>query len=1019
MALSQADFYAYSRATGAPVPQDPEEQARMAPDVLNFRRNQLRAPRQEEDQDFNLTNALGVGALTAGAIAGGFGLRNRLAGRGRVAVVEAPSVTEVSPETTIRAQEATKTGDFGAVGKLVRSSAPAPSKPVPSPRAYLEETGALAELTPESVASSPIRVNQPGNFADLTSIQENLLDQAASARNEAVDSGFQQYERRDVEERQRNVLDKPMPDTVPQEEASSESLRKLARDYEAGEDFVQNFRNNLAEAYEASALTAPVSAKSLYIESDELPANLARRQADKTYTTKGGQQRTRPARPLLNYQYTWEQAGIPEFERTARLNAYAATNREEFLDVNQINARNLGPLGLGRYLGVKDPQYNERGHLINGEFLHKEGDVLLGGLKSTVVEPEGGTSIGKVYDPVAKEMGAKPGSVTTYSSRIAGAPGYGDPANEAILTFRQDWDQMIREGEPLQPRYAVVEVGPEYLDMPIDFHQVSANQPFTAVPGGATLRSRLPAATIANLEAGNKTLVELPYQTRKEIAKSRMLLANTPMEGQQARALYNSFQATGKRLVPLWQQNVEPTLAIEPQRGRAASARTLIGDMDDIDESIQDFQTLIQEDFEAGYRGPANLTTGRRAGTTTADIPSQAKTAPVYNLTYDLDALRNKKGGLNQFPTTSIKHPTGYRVPLQNVTDLNVEGIEPLEMTSLTQQADFITTQPFSVIEQRKETLPKRLASQQGPLEVLPSGKIKRLNVPRQDLLLRQTVQGPLQVLPSKAVGGKLSDLRAAGPNELPRQQIQDLIAQTESALAQQLGERPTTGELAGALNMNLAKHPNEGGLGLILPGLADKNVQYELLQQLRGYSGEQAQYGGVLGSTSFTGQTFPQKGTQKQRPTEGTRTVGLSYSEPYYSEGLDKYGNPEDFSYELQRGRTLSQPLVNREFAASEAARAGKTPEQIAQELITVSQQRPSDTPARPPASAMYPRAPRTSSDPTDVYKSPLYSQSQRASVESPGVIETFKTNVQDVSNAMGQLMARAGRRAGKRRNR
>jgi hypothetical protein len=1016
MALSQADFYAYSRATGAPVPQDPEEQARMAPDVLNFRRNQLKAPRQEEDQDFNLTDALGIGALAAGAAAGAYGLRKGLANR---AASTPPKVTVVEPEVSARAQNAAKADDFGAVGTVVRSSTPAPSKPVPSPRDYLENTGALAERPSKPVATSPVRANQPGNFVDLTSIQENLLNQAASARNEAVDSGFQQYEARDVEERQRNVLDTPMPDTVPQEEASGESLRRLARDYEAGEDFVQNFRNNLAEAYEASALTAPVSAKSLYIESDELPANLARRQADKTYTTKGGQQRTRPARPLLNYQYTWEQAGIPEFERTARLNAYAATNREEFLDVNQINSRNLGPLGLGRYLGVKDPQYNEQGHLINGEFLHKEGDVLLGGLKSTVTEPEGGTSVGKVYDPVAQEMGVKPGSTTTYSSRIAGAPGYGDPANEAILTFRQDWDQMIREGEPLQPRYAVVEIGPEQLDMPIDFHQVAANQAFTAVPGGATLRSRLPAATIANLEAGNKTLVELPYQTRKEIAKSQMLLANTPMEGQQARALYNSFQATGKRLVPLWQQNVEPTLAIEPQRGRAASARSLIGNMDDIDESIQDFQTLIQEDFEAGYHGPGNISTGRRAGTTTADIPSQAKTSALYNLTYDLEALRNKEGGLNQFPTTSIKHPAGYRVPLQNVTDLNIEGVEPLGMTSLTQQADYITTQPFSVIEQRKETLPKRLASQQGPLEVLPSGKIKQLNVPRQNLLLRQTVQGPLQVLPSRAVGGKLSDLRAAGPNELPRQQIQDIIGQTESALIQQLGERPTTGELAGALNMNLAKHPNEGGLGLILPGLADKNVQYELLQQLRGYSGEQAQYGGVLGSTSFTGQAFPQKGSQKQRPTEGTRTVGLSYSEPYYSEGLDKYGNPEDFSYELQRGRTPSQPLVNREFAASEAARAGRTPEQIAQELIIASQKRPSDTPARPPASAMYPRAPRTSSDLTDVYKSPLYAQSQRASVESPGIIETFKTNVQDLSNAMGQLMAQAGRRAGKRRNR
>ena len=989
MSVSPADFYAYSRATGVQIPDDPYERAELVPEVRAFRQNQLRAPQQEQSKGPDpLSVGLGVGLALAGGLAGGLGIRKLLRGPAKSATAGVRQV-DLGDVSTIRR----------AASEYTPTPSVAPTVATPkveaqdfTPRSYLEKTGAVAPVE------------------DLTSVQQQDLPQVIDQKVNAVESAEDQVTGRVLKTRQLDTdfvkfsqqAENVSAEAVAQAE-KNESLRKLARDYEAGEDFVQNFRDNLAEAYAASELTAPVSAKSLYIESDELPTNLARRQADKVYTTKGGQQKTRPARPLSNYQYTWEQAGIPEFERTARLNAYAATNREEFLDINQVNARNLGPLGLGRYLGVKDPQYNEKGHLINGEFLHKEGDVLLGGLKSTVVEPEGGTSVGKVYDPVAQEMGAKPGSVTTYSSRIAGAPAYGDPANEAIHSFRQDWDQMIREGEPLQPRYAVVEIGPEHLDMPIDFHQVAANQAFTAVPGGATLRSRLPAVTIATLEAGNNTLVELPYQTRKEIAKSRMLLANTPMEGQQARALYNSFQTTGKRLAPLWQQNVEPTLAIEPQRGRAASARSLVGNMDDIDESIQDFQTLIQEDFEAGYRGPANLTTGRRARTTTSDIPSQAKTSAVYNLTYDLEALRNKEGGLNEFPTASIKHPTGYRVPLQNVTDLTVEGIDPLEMTSLTQQADYITTQPFSVIEQRKETLPKRLASQQGPLEVLPSGKVKQFNVPKQNLLLRQTVQGPLQVLPSRAVGGKLSDLRAAGPNELPRQQIQDLIEQTQSALVQQLGERPTTGELADAVNMNLAKHPNEGGLGLILPGLADKNVQYELLQQLRGYSGEQTQYGGVLGSTSFTGKTFPQKGTQKQRPTEGTRTVGLSYSEPYYSEGFDKYGNPEDFNYELQRGRTLSQEQVNRSFAASEAARAGKNPEQIAQALIAASQQRPSDTPIRPPASAMY-------------------SQSQRASVEpqvEANTIETFKTNTEDLSNAMGQLMAQAGRRAGKRRNR
>ena len=72
MALSPADFYAYSRATGAPIPEDPQERADMAPEVLEFRRNQLKAPQQES----NPLNAIGAAALGLGALAGlGFGAR--------------------------------------------------------------------------------------------------------------------------------------------------------------------------------------------------------------------------------------------------------------------------------------------------------------------------------------------------------------------------------------------------------------------------------------------------------------------------------------------------------------------------------------------------------------------------------------------------------------------------------------------------------------------------------------------------------------------------------------------------------------------------------------------------------------------------------------------------------------------------------------------------------------------------------------------------------------------------------
>ena len=78
MALSPADFYAYSRATGVPVPEDPYEKAELAPQVLEFRRNQLKAPQQEP----NIAQALGVAALgTAAAIGAGLAAR-RFFGRG-------------------------------------------------------------------------------------------------------------------------------------------------------------------------------------------------------------------------------------------------------------------------------------------------------------------------------------------------------------------------------------------------------------------------------------------------------------------------------------------------------------------------------------------------------------------------------------------------------------------------------------------------------------------------------------------------------------------------------------------------------------------------------------------------------------------------------------------------------------------------------------------------------------------------------------------------------------------------
>jgi hypothetical protein len=90
MALSPADYAAYSRATGTPYPEDPEERAQITPAVLEFRRNQLRAPQEES----NLPGILGAAALGLGALAGGVGIARALTGkRAQVPPSSRPPVT--------------------------------------------------------------------------------------------------------------------------------------------------------------------------------------------------------------------------------------------------------------------------------------------------------------------------------------------------------------------------------------------------------------------------------------------------------------------------------------------------------------------------------------------------------------------------------------------------------------------------------------------------------------------------------------------------------------------------------------------------------------------------------------------------------------------------------------------------------------------------------------------------------------------------------------------------------------
>ena len=180
MALSPTDFYAYSRATGTPFPEDAEERAQMAPQVLEFRRNQLKS----KDEDFNVTNALGTVAALAGIGAGGFGLTRLLGRKTPIKKVYAPPA-EAAP----------------VVEKISTAGVP-PSKAVEqttfTPRSYIEETGSVAPDVDVDVVDVDLTSKQKQFDSALPEQTSNAIESGLSQEEQRVDVKFQRHTGEDV-----------------------------------------------------------------------------------------------------------------------------------------------------------------------------------------------------------------------------------------------------------------------------------------------------------------------------------------------------------------------------------------------------------------------------------------------------------------------------------------------------------------------------------------------------------------------------------------------------------------------------------------------------------------------------------------------------------------------------------------------------------------------------------------------------------------------------------------------------
>jgi len=180
MALSPTDFYAYSRATGIPFPEDPEERVQMAPEVLEFRRNQLKS----KDENFNVTNALGVGAALAGVGAGGYALSRAL---GRKIPTNATSTSRAANEGLVTTNIDRVRTEFPF--DKVETEVVKPSRTVDTvqnftPREYIEKQGSIEPdpwYAEANKARSPrTQVERPQSqlllpgMTDLEELEESL-----------------------------------------------------------------------------------------------------------------------------------------------------------------------------------------------------------------------------------------------------------------------------------------------------------------------------------------------------------------------------------------------------------------------------------------------------------------------------------------------------------------------------------------------------------------------------------------------------------------------------------------------------------------------------------------------------------------------------------------------------------------------------------------------------------------------------------------------------------------------------
>ncbi len=245
MVLAPADFYAYSRATGAPVPQTPEERAQIATDVLEFRRNQLKAPEEKPDT----LKAIGAATLAvAGALGAGFGAKKFLDRRAQIAKGPAKSAT-----AGVRQVDLSKLSDVEAATQVDLTQVQQSTAPLQRHQTFEALDSGQAQM--EQRVEMGVRRNEDIDTSQYAALKQMADENEALMRAEADPSQMMGYE----PDASANIAASKLPDGRPLDQAET-SFKEFSQRAQAISDSfakIQQSQSFLQKRFEELGKTVP------------------------------------------------------------------------------------------------------------------------------------------------------------------------------------------------------------------------------------------------------------------------------------------------------------------------------------------------------------------------------------------------------------------------------------------------------------------------------------------------------------------------------------------------------------------------------------------------------------------------------------------------------------------------------------------------------------------------------------------------------------------------------------------